>query len=170
MKEKIRIRFTITVFLLMGLLRLSMAQGGGDKHPVEDYRLVNWNSEQGLYYGKVNCFLKDKNGFLWVGTEGGLNRFDGSLFRNYLGPLGGKKTTIGNFILGLAEDSLHNIWVGTDKGISRYDIQADSFTHFTTTAFNQVIVPFWATANLLYCVESDTLMTAYNIVSLQKKK
>ena len=103
--------------------------------------------------------------------KGGLNRFDGSLFKNYLNPSGGNHTTIGNYILSLIEDSLHNIWVGTDKGISRYDIRADSFTHFLPgNVFDQPMIPFWATADLVYCVESDTLITAYNIITLQKKE
>src|SRR4030095_9224132 len=170
-KEKMMMRFISTVFLLLGFFHLSMAQSPAQKHSPAEFRLVNWNSGQGLYYGRVNCFLKDKNGFLWVGTEGGLNRFDGSLFKNYQNPSGGNHTTIGNFILGLTEDSLHNIWAGTDKGISRYDIKADSFTHFLPgNVFDQPIVPFWATANLVYCVESDTVITAYDINSLQKKK
>ncbi len=152
---------TLTVF----------AQNPSNNHSREDFRLVNWNSEQGLYYGRVNCFLKDKYGFLWVGTERGLNRFDGLLFKTYLNPSGGNQTTIDFYILSLVEDSLHNIWVGTSKGISRYDIQADSFTHFLPgNVFDQPMIPFWATADLVYCVESDTLITAYNIVTLQKKE
>jgi ligand-binding sensor domain-containing protein len=116
MREKIRMKFISTVFLLLGFFHLSMAQSPADKHSPEEFRLVNWNSDQGLYYGPVTCFLKDKNGFLWVGTDAGLNRFDGSLFKNYLNPYVGNKTTIGNYIISLNEDSLHNIWVGTDKG------------------------------------------------------
>src|SRR5882757_3581010 len=139
MREKIPMRFIIIVFLLLATVHLSLAQSISDKHKPEDFRLVNWNSEQGLYYGRVNGFLKDKNGFLWVGTERGLNRFDGLLFKNYLSPSGGNQTTIGSFILGLTEDSLHNIWVGTDKGISRYDIQADTFTHFPAAGFNETV-------------------------------
>ena len=167
-------KFISTVFLLLGIFHLSLAQSIADGHSPEEFRLVNWNSDQGLYYGTVACFLKDKNGFLWVGTDAGLNRFDGSLFKNYLNPYGGNKTTIGNYIISLNEDSLHNIWVGTDKGISRYDIQADSFTHFSVdnphTAYDQTIVSFWATADWVYCVESDSLVTTYNTHTLQKKK
>jgi len=150
------------------------SQSATDKQSSEEFRLVNWNSDQGLYYGPVTCFLKDKNGFLWVGTDAGLNRFDGSMFKKYLNPFGGNKTTIGNYIISLNEDSLHNIWVGTDKGISRYDIRADSFTHFSVdnphTAFDQTIVSFWTTAKWVYCVESDSLVTAYNTHTLQKKR
>ena len=167
-------RFISTVFLLMGVFHLSLAQSPADKLFQQDYRLVNWSSEQGLYYGRVNSILKDKNGFLWVGTEKGLNRFDGSLFKNYLNHSNKNQTTISNNIICLVEDSLHNIWVGTDKGISRYDIRADSFAHFlpdnTSAAFDQSIIPFWATADQVYCLESDTLITAYNVFTLQKKR
>ena len=176
MKEKMLMRFISTVLLLLGFSHFSLAQRVDDNHVPQDFRMVNWNAAQGLYYGKVDCFLKDKNGFLWVGTERGLNRFDGSIFKNYLNPSGGNQTTIGNYILSLNEDSLHNIWVGTDKGISRYDIRADSFTHFVVdpnipfSSFDRTIISFWATADWIYCVESDTLVTAYNTTTSQKKK
>ena len=77
-------RFISAVFLLLGFSHLSLAQRVADYHVPQDFRIVNWNAAQGLYYGKVDCILKDKNGFLWVGTERGLNRFDGSIFKNYL--------------------------------------------------------------------------------------
>jgi ligand-binding sensor domain-containing protein len=171
MKEIIRFRLINTVILLLGLFLFSRAQTSGGSHSQQDFRMVNWNSEQGLYYGRVNCFLKDKNGFLWVGTERGLNRFDGLLFKNYLNLFGGNQTTIDFYILSLVEDSLHNIWVGTSKGISRYDIQADSFTHFLPgNVFDQPMIPFWATADLVYCVESDSLITTYDIRTQQRKK
>ncbi len=169
-------RFISAVFLLLGFSHLSLAQRVADYHVPQDFRIVNWNAAQGLYYGKVDCILKDKNGFLWVGTERGLNRFDGSIFKNYLNASGGNQTTVGNYILSLNEDSLHNIWVGTDKGISRYDIRADSFTHFVVDPntpfadFDRTIISFSATADWIYCVESDTLVTAYNTTTLQKKK
>jgi signal transduction histidine kinase/ligand-binding sensor domain-containing protein len=138
-----------------------------------EYRLVNWNSENGLIYGRVTCMLKDKNGFLWIGTEKALNRFDGSIFKNYLNPESKNQRTIGNLINNLVEDSLHNIWVGTDKGLSRYDIKADTFKNFLPdsgfASYNTSIVPFWATKTQLLCIESNSIISSYDIHSLTKR-
>jgi signal transduction histidine kinase len=138
-----------------------------------EYRLVNWSSDNGLFYGRVNCFIRDKNGFLWVGTEMALNRFDGSSFKNYLNLQNKNQSTVGHYIISLVEDSLHNIWVGTDKGLSRYDINTDSFANFLPVAgsasSSKSIVPFWSTQDELYCFESDSVVTTYNINSFERK-
>ncbi|HEY4323371.1 MAG TPA: ATP-binding protein [Mucilaginibacter sp.] len=152
---------------------ISLAQQPQKPGAANEYRLVNWNSDNGLIYGRVNCILKDKNGFLWIGTERALNRFDGSIFKNYLTVKSKNQKAAGNYINGLIEDSLHNIWVGTDKGLSRYDFKADTFRSFlpasVSASYGKFIIPFWATKNELLCIESDSLITAYNIHSLAKK-
>src|SRR5690242_1609465 len=88
----------------------------------ENYRAIPWDVEQGLSLSTVYCMLKDVNGFLWIGTPRGLNRFDGSHFVNYFSDKKKPGTIGGNGILALIEDSLHNIWIGTNKSLSRYDI------------------------------------------------
>jgi signal transduction histidine kinase/ligand-binding sensor domain-containing protein len=152
---------------------ITLAQHPKQHGTGDGYRLVNWNSENGLLYGRVNCILKDKNGFLWIGTVNALNRFDGSIFKNYLNPPTKNQKTIGNNILSLIEDSLYNIWVGTDKGLSRYDNKADTFKNFLPASIsassNTFIIPFWATKNEVLCLESGSIITAYNIHSLAKR-
>jgi len=51
--------------------------------PGEQYRAVHWNIEDGLSAAGSFCMLKDVKGFLWISTGYGLNRFDGSRFKNY---------------------------------------------------------------------------------------
>ena len=61
------------------------------------YRAVNWGLDEGLSQGLVYTMIKDVNGFLWVGTSFGLNRFDGSTFKKYIADKTKKsKTIIGN--------------------------------------------------------------------------
>ena len=98
------------------------------------------------------AMIKDINGFLWVGTSFGLNRFDGGRFKKYFADKTKKnKTIVGNVIEGLIEDSLHNIWIGTDKGLSCYDIKADSFRNISSDLPETDIVPFWATKDEVFC-------------------
>ncbi|PWT76571.1 MAG: hypothetical protein C5B59_06175 [Bacteroidetes bacterium] len=132
-----------------------------------EYYAVHWGVEDGLSQYFAGTMLKDVNGFLWIGTGFGLNRFDGSTFKNYFaGEDQRKKTVIGNNINGLIEDSLHNIWIGTDRGLSRYDINADTFSHFPS----QWTVPFWATKTEVFIWnKADSQFEAYSIHSFVKR-
>lgn len=159
-------------FLLLAILMAYISNAQPNKN-ADNYSLVNWNTDQGFPSKYTNCILKDVYGFLWIGTKTGLSRFDGSTFKNYFPGVGNAETIPGANIIGLKEDSLHNIWIGTDNGISRYDIQADTFTVFlpagNTLNSNTSIIPFWATKNEVLCMEADSIFTAYNIQSFKKR-
>jgi len=137
----------------------------------EKYWAVHWGMNEGLSLDLNNVMLKDLNGFLWIGSPQALNRFDGSNFKQYFPDKNKPGTIIGSSIHNLIEDSLHNIWIGTEKGLSRYDIKADTFRNFLpdTHAVNGDIDPFWATRDEVYCVETGSSITAYNIHSFAKK-
>ena len=57
----------------------------------EKYRAVNWGLDEGLSQGEVYAMIRDVNGFLWVATPFGLNRFDGSSFKKYYADKNKKK-------------------------------------------------------------------------------
>jgi len=139
----------------------------------ETYRAIPWDVEQGLSIGGRNCMLKDKNGFLWIGTNVGLNRFDGNHFTNYFSDKNKSGTIISDLIFGLIEDSLHNIWIGTQKGLSRYDIRADTFSRYWTpgglAAGTPYTNPFWATRDEVFCIEMNVRITAYNIHTFKRR-
>jgi len=132
------------------------------------YRAIHWGIEEGLSHGDASQMIKDTYGFLWVGTNNGLNRFDGTTFRIFYHDVSNPKSIPDNFtLLGLNEDSLHNIWIGTLKGLARYDIRADTFTNFLDNSFG---FPFWATKNEMLCIEKGaSTISAYNIYSLKRK-
>jgi signal transduction histidine kinase/ligand-binding sensor domain-containing protein len=76
----------------------------------------------GLSNDKVNCILQDKRGFTWIGTDDGLNRYDGNNFIVFKHIPGQSSSMSGNTITGLHEDKDGIIWIATaDGGISRYD-------------------------------------------------
>src|SRR6476620_9473088 len=79
----------------------------------KQYRAVLWGMNDGLAIEGDNYMIKDKNGFLWVSSRMGINRFDGNTFRNYA-------EVSGYTAFGLIEDSLHNIWIGSNEGVHRY--------------------------------------------------
>ena len=144
-----------------------------DNNLKNNYRAVHWGLDEGLSQGETYRIIKDAEGFLWIGTRYGLNRFDGNSFKVYTHQRNNNSSLIANDVtLGLVEDSLHNIWIGTQKGLSRYNIKTEDFTNFFagTTSINSISAsPFWATKNEVFCVEGDSVIVAYNIYSSAKK-
>ena len=137
-----------------------------------DYRAVPWTIYEGLSHNQLTSIRRDVNGFLWIGTINGLNRFDGSLFKKYYHEARNKKSIAGNNIATIIEDSLHNLWFGTDGGLSRYDIKGDSITNFMAAKNvngDPTIIPFWATSENLYALESYSVIAVYDIHSFQRK-
>ena len=78
-------------------------------------------TQNGLSNNKVNCFIQDQRGFMWIGTNDGLNRYDGqyfTIFRKQPGNAG----LSGNIITDLLEDKNGILWIATsDGGLTRYD-------------------------------------------------
>lgn len=85
--------------------------------------------KEGLSQSKVRCVLNDHKGYLWVGTEFGLNRYDRDHFKQYFHRPEDDKTLLSNRINFIAEDSLHNLWVATINpiGICLYNRDNDNF-------------------------------------------
>jgi signal transduction histidine kinase/ligand-binding sensor domain-containing protein len=89
------------------------------------------NSETGLSQNHVSCMLQDKEGFIWIGTFYGLNRFNGNdikVFTKNNNP----GSLSGNMIASLFEDKDGFIWVGTTGGLDKYDKRTDAFTKIVT--------------------------------------
>lgn len=81
----------------------------------------------GLSQSSVNCMLQDKAGFLWLGTQDGLNRYDGVSFRVFKNNRKDSTSLSNNFIQALWEDASGNIWVGTNAGASVFVPQDEKF-------------------------------------------
>jgi ligand-binding sensor domain-containing protein len=80
------------------------------------------NRQNGLSNNKVNCIIQDKRGFIWIGTDDGLNRYDGNNFLIFRNTPGLTSCISGNIITSLLEDENQVLWIGTaDGGLSRYD-------------------------------------------------
>lgn len=86
----------------------------------------NITEKDGLSSNKVTCFYKDNTGYMWVGTESGLNRYNGNSWEIYK-PSKNKKNYLSNsFITDVEQDGNKNIWVSTRKGLNRIDAAADT--------------------------------------------
>ena len=92
-----------------------------------DFRCLDTSA--GLADCHVSSIMKDRNGFLWIGTASGLSRYDGFRFKNFYSSITDKSSLLSNQIEGLDEDLSGNIWVQTNEGYSIYHPDTESFTN-----------------------------------------
>lgn len=78
-------------------------------------------TEEGLSQGLVTTFAQDERGFIWIGTQEGLNRFDGFEFTSFYHLDGNPSTLSHDSIWALLFDSQRRFWIGTDAGLNIYD-------------------------------------------------
>ncbi len=89
------------------------------------------NLEMGFSSNGSNCLLQDKQGFIWIGTYTGLNRFDGYRAKVYRYEPGETGTISGNIIDCIFEDRNGMIWVGTrTSGLNKYSPYSEMFTTY----------------------------------------
>ena len=94
---------------ITGLLLLLLPYSG----KAHDLYFRHYTNKQGLSHNTVYCALQDKKGFMWFGTDDGLNRFDGHQFRIYLYNSYDPESLPNDRIISLFEDSTGRIWVCT---------------------------------------------------------
>ena len=93
----------------------------------QENTFYHYGLEDGLSQESVMVILKDSQGFLWLGTQDGLNRFDGNRFSIYKNEIGNSRSISGNFINELLEVE-NLIWVGTsNNGVSCYHKKLNNF-------------------------------------------
>ena len=76
----------------------------------------------------INCIVQDKYGYIWVGTEYGLSKFDGYRFTNYLHNEEDTTSITDNIISDLLVDKKGNLWIGCAKGLMRYNYEMNNFS------------------------------------------
>lgn len=94
-----------------------------------DYYFTHINGENGLSQSHVKSILQDSRGFLWFGTQNGLNRYDGTSMK-VLHCHDRKAARKNSVISALFEHPDGKIWVGTDNGIYLYNPTKENFTFF----------------------------------------
>ncbi|HSK12392.1 MAG TPA: two-component regulator propeller domain-containing protein, partial [Phnomibacter sp.] len=101
--------------------------------------------QDGLSHNKVNCILQDQRGFIWLGTDDGLNRYDGKHFIQFHNIPGDTTTLSGNIITDILEDKEGVLWIATaDGGMSRYDYRlppSKKFRQFRHQPGNPASIP-----------------------------
>jgi signal transduction histidine kinase/ligand-binding sensor domain-containing protein/DNA-binding response OmpR family regulator len=90
--------------------------------------VVFLDAEHGLSNNTVRCITKDHNGFMWIGTRDGLDRYDGSNFTVWRHQFSDTNSLICNFVLTLAVDDANRLWIGTREGLDVYNSLTGQFS------------------------------------------
>ena len=94
------------------------------------YHFKTLTTADGLLSNTVHCVYKDTRGFLWIGTDRGLQRWNGSSFLNFR-HLNADSNSIWNEDIGsITEDRRHDIWLCTRGGIIKFDYRNGKLTNF----------------------------------------
>ncbi len=116
--------YTIVIFLsFLFLYSNTLAQN-------RKLEFEHFTTTDGLSQSTIACILQDTKGFMWFGTQDGLNKYDGFTFTNYLHNTDNPASLLGNFVFVITEDSEGNLWIGTENGLNRYDRTIDGFIHY----------------------------------------
>lgn len=120
--------------------------------PTEPYRgylqFDHYGLEQGLSQSTVNCIIQDQQGFMWFGTQDGLDRFDGYNFKIYTTDPENPRSPSDRWITALATDEEGNLWIGTRLG---------GLNMFTPSTGN--FIQYRHSADDLASLSSDTITT-----------
>lgn len=84
--------------------------------------------KQGLSQGMINCIMQDKEGYIWIATKNGLNRYDGYNIITYHNNSNDSYSLPDNYCITIAEDDKGYLWIGTfSKGLFLFDKTTEKF-------------------------------------------
>ena len=122
---------TADLLTLAAILLLVLAAGIAAADEGLPMRFDRLWLDEGLSQSNVLAVHQDREGLLWIGTENGLNRFDGYEFRHYRRERGNPRALGSDFIFDIAEDADGNLWLATNgAGIARMDRASGTFTTY----------------------------------------
>ncbi|MDR7092122.1 two-component regulator propeller domain-containing protein [Cellvibrio fibrivorans] len=118
--------------------------------------------------GSVNTIVQDKLGFIWIGGENGLARYDGRTLVHYKSDPNNSKTLPSNYIFQMVVDAKNILWLATEGGLVNFDVRTNSFTRVSHVGSSQIAVDsvsalelaaddslYVGTARGLYIIDAD---------------
>ena len=110
-----------TLLVILVLLSNSYAQES-------NINFTHYQLDQGLSDNNVTSITQDKQGFIWVATDNGLNRFDGYNFKVYRNNAKDRSSLPSDYVNAVYVDTSGVLWVATNKGLAKYNPNTDDFT------------------------------------------
>jgi len=95
----------------------------------DELRFEAVSPNAGLSHRSIFSLAQDHQGFLWVGTADGLNRYDGRQARIWRHEIDNPESISSSVVQAVLEDHEHTIWIGTSRGLDRFDRATGRFVH-----------------------------------------
>ena len=100
-------------------------------------RFTRISPADGLSQTRVAQIVQDDRGFMWFGTQYGLDRYDGYNFKVFVHESGNPNSLGGAFITSLFKDRSGILWIGCDQSLDRFDPRTETFTHYAVDPENE---------------------------------
>lgn len=108
----------------------------------KDLQFEHISIAQGLSQSTVFCVFQDSTGYMWFGTQNGLNRYDGYYFKQYLQNPQVPGNLSYNMVLCIHEDKSGRFWIGTwGGGLNRFDRKTETFKSYQSKVNNLTTSP-----------------------------
>lgn len=130
-------RYFARTYAKYGILLFLITFALSSQAQVKDIRFRLLDIEDGLSQNSVFGMAQDDRDFIWLGTETGLNRYDGYNFIVYDYDRDDPASISNGFINALFKDRSGILWIGTEKGFNRFDPRAETFTRYLHDPKNQ---------------------------------
>lgn len=131
-----------------------------------NYRFIAYNVSDGLSQNSVHCIFQDSDGKLWLGTQDGLNSFDGRNFKHYKYSAEDSTTISDQFVLAITEDVNGFLWIGTRSGLNKFNkrtgkferiylidrernIIGSTYGHLVSSAAKEILIPRGAASSVV---------------------
>lgn len=130
-------RLLLSILLLLFSASFLYGQSTNQAAPTTQTMVLrHFSIDDGLSQGTPQSLFQDHLGFLWIGTQDGLNRFDGYTFRIYKNDPQNLRSLSANRIEAIYEDRHDHLWIGTDGGLNRFDAETEQFERFQHSSEN----------------------------------
>lgn len=126
-------RLIITILLTMLTLQAWGTPNFSDTSQV----MKRYDYDSGLSQVSVTALAQDQFGYIWIGTQAGLNRFDGHEFKQFVSKQQNKNSLAGGFITSLCHES-NKLWIGTSTGLSVYHTDLGIFQTFLASEYEAI--------------------------------
>jgi len=107
--------------------------------------------EDGISQSYIICIFQDSEGYMWFGTQNGLNKFDGYSFENYFYDPADSNSISNSWVFDIAEDRNGFLWVATKGGLNKFDKKTDRFSQINLSIGNLI-----SESDFVYGITIDT--------------
>lgn len=152
----------IHIILLMSVFLINLFIPTTVYAQTETPRFGHLTSEQGLSHDVIRCILQDEQGFMWFGTENGLNKYDGYTFTIYRHLHSDPNSLSSNTIYTLLEDHTGTLWIGTPMGLDSFTRDANGFKHYSAI-HEEVDVLYEDSSGTLWIGTASAGLYEYNL-------